>query len=189
MIEVLCEGYEPKNCLDLLQNDYSQKAQWGKVWQKWRWSLVAALIICLLSTAGSLFEYSTLKNSHKTLDQELKNIYLDSFPESQKVVDPQAQMAQKLEDLQKKAGRRGNFFLLYDKTSQLLANTPGFSLNVMRFKNDHFEFDLEISDLQTLDKLKQQLEGVSGVVVEIMNAESLRNHVKARLKLRAGGAR
>jgi len=186
LIEVMAEGHSEDTSLNLLQGDYSPGAQWREIWLKWRLPLTAAAIIFLLSVSGALFEYFNLKAANNDLDRQIRTIYLKTFPDSRRIVDPRAQMAQKLTELQKTTGRQGAFFALYDKTSRLLADAPGFALNVLRFKNNRFEFDLEVRDLQTLDKLKQQLAEIPEIAVEIRNAESSRNRVKARIQIMPG---
>ncbi len=186
LIEVMAEGYNEETSLDLLQGDYSPRAQWRELWHNWRLPLVAAAIICLVTVSGSLVEYFNQKEVSEDLDRQIRAVYLNTFPDSRRIVNPRAQMKQKLAELQKTAGRQGVFFALHDKISRLLTDADGFSLNILRFKNNRFEFDFEVRDLQTLDKLKQQLAETPEVVVEIRNVESARNRVKARIQIKPG---
>lgn len=187
LIEILADGYREKETINLLQGEYSPGAEWLGLWNKWRLPITATLLICIMSASGFFLDYFRLKSAIASLDRQMKTVYLQTFPDSRKVHAPRMQMEQKLKALRKSSGGQSSFLSTYDQAMPLLVSAAGFSLNSMRFKNGRFEFDLEIRDLQSLDKLKDDLAKVPGIVADIKNAETKGNLVKARIQISNAG--
>lgn len=187
LIEVLAKGFQEKETINLLQGEFSPGAEWKELWYKWRLPISAAVLICIMSTTGFFLDYFSLKSANRALDRQMKTVYLQTFPDSRKVYAPRIQMEQKLKALRKTAGGPSRFLSTFDRAVPLLIRAPGFSLNSMRFKSERFEFEMEIRDLQSLDKLKEDLAKVPGIVVEIKNAEKKGNLVKTRIQISSAG--
>ena len=71
--------------------------------------------------------------------------------------------------------------------------TDGIVLRTLRFKADKLDVDIEMPDLQSLDKLKQRLADEAKLKVEIVSASSREGKVESRLTLHsepaAGGGK
>ena len=140
-----------------------------------------------MGATGFFLDYFRLKSVNRSLDLQMKTVYLQTFPESRKFDLPRTYMEQKLNALSKGSGEASSFLSTYDQTVPLLKAVPGFNLNSVRFKNDRFEFEMEVRDLQSLDKLKNDLATVVGLDVVIKNADTKGDRVKTRLQISTGG--
>jgi hypothetical protein len=65
-----------------------------------------------------------------------------------------------------------------------MIEVAGFSLDNLRFSNGRFDFDLEIEDLEALEKLKSSLADLSGIDMEIKNAETVGKKVKTQIQIK-----
>lgn len=184
LLEILAEGYVEKKAIDLLQGDYSPNAGWREMWQKWRAPIAALVLLGLLNICLFAVDYFSLKSENADLSKRIETVYRRAFPDSRRIVNPRAQMEQKLVKLEQGSGGQNVFFELYDKTVPLLLESEGFSLNNFRFNNDRFDFDFEIKDLQALEKLKNNLANLSGIAIDIRNAETAGGKVQAKIQIK-----
>jgi general secretion pathway protein L len=185
LLELLAEGFDEKNMIDLLQGDYSRHAGWRELWVRWQLPAVAVALLVLLNIAGFAFDYYRLHSENAELTNRITAIYQQSFPGSRRVVNARAQMAQKLAQLQEDVGLQSGFFDVYDKVAPLLLATSGFSFNNLRFNEGLFDFDFAIKDLEALEAFKQKMGGIPGLAVEIKHAEAGGGLVKAKIQIKS----
>ncbi|MDF1577693.1 MAG: type II secretion system protein GspL [Desulfobulbales bacterium] len=184
LLQVLAEGYNEKAVIDLLQGDYGRHAGWREMWQKWRVPAVAAAVLIVLNITGFAIDYFCLKSENQALAKRIETVYLKTFPTSRRIVNARAQMEQKIVELEGAGAARDQFFEIYDRAAPLLIEAAGFSLTGLRFNNGRFDFDFEIEDLQALEKLKNNLAGLSGISMDIKNAESVGGKVKTKIQIK-----
>jgi general secretion pathway protein L len=184
LLQVLAEGFDDKTIINLLQGDYGRTAGWREMWHKWRIPATALILLGFLNIIGFAIDYYTLKGENRELAKRIETIYLKTFPDSRRVVNAKAQMSQKIAELEGAGAARNEFFEVYDKTAPLLLESAGFSLVNLRFNNGRFDFDFEISDLQTLEKLKNNLSNLSGIAMDIKNAEAVGGKVKTKIQIK-----
>ncbi|MFO7607362.1 MAG: type II secretion system protein GspL [Desulfurivibrionaceae bacterium] len=183
LLQVLAEGYEEKASIDLLQGEYSRHAGWLEKWHKWRVPATALIALVLLNLTGFVIDYYTLKSENNQLTRQIKNVYLEAFPDSRRVVNPRAQLKQKIAELEGAGSTQNDFFEIYDKTVPLMIESTGFSLSNLRFNNGRFDFDFEIKDLQTLEKLKNNLANLPDIAMDIKNVEAVAGKVKTKIQI------
>ena len=185
LLQLLVDGYDEKQTINLLQGDFSPHAGWRDLWVKWQLPLVALVLLCIMNIGSFSFDYYSLKSGSAELNDRIEAIYLQSFPGSRRVVNARAQMGQKLNELQGDIGAHSNFFDVYDKTIPLFLATSGFSLTNFRFNNGRFDFDFEIKDLQSLEALKHNLASIPGIAIDIKHAEATGSQVKAKIQIKS----
>jgi general secretion pathway protein L len=185
LLEFMVAGYDEKKMINLLQGDYSRHAGWRDLWVKWQLPIVALVLLCLMNIGAFSFDYYSLKTRSSELNERIKAIYLQSFPNSRRVVNAKVQMEQKLVELQGDIGAHGSFFAVYDKTIPLFLAASGFSLSNLRFNNGRFDFDFEIKDLQSLETLKHNLANIPGIAIDIKHAEATGSQVKAKIQIKS----
>ena len=74
-------------------------------WKVWRWPLVLVAAIVLVNLAGVYFGWWQLKREADTLRASMTETYRSVFPQETVVVDPVAQMNQKLAAARRNAGQ------------------------------------------------------------------------------------
>jgi len=135
-------------------------------------------------------EYRSLYQENQLLTQRIEKIYREVFPGAKRVVNPRAQMQQHLLELRKgQSGGEDGFLELLKLSGVVLQKNAAVQLKGATYRDGRMDLDITATDLQVLDKLKQQL-GVSGELqVEIQSATSdEKRQVQSRLRLRKAGA-
>ena len=187
-LEILVNGLDEKAAINLLQGPYNRHAQWGNLWERWQLPLVILLLFLVIRGGLLMQEYNELRQERLGLSQRIEQVYRDLFPQAKNVVDPKAQMAQKLVELRAKGAGGGGFLGLLDKSTDLLLATPGFKLINMRYKDGRLDLAFYVGSLQSLDELKVSLAGVEGLAVEIRTASAKGDNVEARLQIKEAGS-
>jgi general secretion pathway protein L len=87
----------------------------------------------------------------------MEQVFKAAVPDVRKVVNPRAQLENRLREL-----RQGNlssesaFLELLLRGGQPLVTAQGVTLRSLRYKDDQIDLDLEGSSLESLDQLKQR---------------------------------
>jgi len=182
---ILVEGFNSSPHFNLLQGDFARGARWLDILRRWQLPLAAALVLAILGLTNLTLDYIHLQKEATRLNREINSTYLQAFPGS-RVVNPRAQMEQKLAAIKGSDRQQSSFFTIYDKMAPLTAGARGFNLDTLRFQNNRLEMELKIQDLQTLEQLKTDLSKAPELSAEIRNAESSDGKVRAKLVVETG---
>lgn len=172
--------------INLLQGDFSRREQVGRLWRPWR-PAAAVLVVLLLVEAGmAVHSFLRLRAEERSLAQNIEQVYRQAFPDATRIVNPEAQMKQKLAEL-KAGGQGGGLVGLLTVAGPVLNKKGSLDVRGLRYREGALELDLELKDLPLLDKVKQELTA-SGLSVEIQAASTQGDKVESRLEIRGGGA-
>lgn len=172
------------NVVDLLQGAYSRKEQYSRIWRPWRAAAALVLLGVLVSAIQQGLQYRSLKAESTTLAAQIEQIYKQAVPGG-RVVNPRVQMEQQLNLLRRQQGAGSTDFLgLVGQMGGVFAATPGLELTGVSFRDGRLDLELNANDVQTLDRLKQQLTEQGGLSVEIQSATTGANQrVQGRLRV------
>lgn len=174
----------PTNTINLLQGHYKKKKDWSQAGKTWY--PVAALFLIWFVIQGGVFtyDYFDLSKKNKLLNTEITKIYKQTFPKSRRIIDAKAQMKQKLSEIRKRRGQSGSSFSeMLSNSASVFSKTKGLVIKSLRYYDGRINLELQISSLQALDKLSEQLKNEKGYQVEIQNASSGKETVTARLQI------
>ncbi|MFH7320073.1 type II secretion system protein GspL [Desulfurivibrio sp. D14AmB] len=182
---LLAEGLVEKEAINLLQGEYSPQALWERQWRRWRLPAALLLLLLVIQAGIGLRENSRLAHYERELGVAVEEVFRRSFPATQRVVNPRVQMEQQLRALRGEgpATTERNFLRLLDLGAPALVAGNNAQLRGLRYRAGELDLELEISDLQALDRLKEQLVA-QGLAVEIRTATTRGEQVQARLQLR-----
>ena len=189
LLAVLREHYSEQTAINLLQGAYSRREQLGKMWRPWR-PAAALLLVWVAAQFGiKYYEYHRLDAENERLQQEISDLYLKTFPEAKRVVNPRAQMEQRLAVLRGGGGQGGGDFMeLMSAFSQPVAATPGLEVRRVGYKEGELNVGLVIGDLQRLEQFKQQLTTTGHLNVEVRSATARENRVEAQVHIKRGAS-
>jgi len=185
---LLAEGLIEKEALNLLQGAYLPQTQWERLWPSWRWPAFLLLALLLVQTGSSVLENNRLRRYEEQLRAEITQVYRQSFPEAQRIVNPRAQMEHQLQILRGNGAKTAaprNFLRLLEQSGPILTAGGSLPLRGLRYRLGELALDLETSDLQTLNDLKDQL-SKQGLTVELGPAITQAGQVQASLQLKEG---
>ena len=184
---VLAQGFDEQHVINLLQGDFSRKEQLEKLFRPWRPALMLAGVWLLLQVGMFTVEYSQLSSHDDELKEQIEAVYRDAFPLSRNIVNPKVQMQRGLDKLRGGSSQSEGLLQLIAKTGAVLKDTPGATLRTLRYKKNKLDIDIDIPNLQSLDKLKQRLSTEASLKVEIVSASSRDGKVESRLSLESAG--
>lgn len=169
--------------INLLQGEYSVREQLGKIWRPWY--PAAALFLAWLSIQGigAILDYRTNTQKSALLTQQIEQIYRKTFPQEKRVPDAKKLMQVHLNKLRKGTGASGAGFLtMVSQVGNLFKQDVILEVSQVSFRNGQLDVELIIKDLQSLDKLQQQIEQ-QGLKAEIRSANADAKHVNSRLRI------
>ena len=180
---LMAKNCQPTQNLNLLHGPYLQTGSTQIIWRSWYPALIVGLILVALSIISGLFEQRTLSQQHQALSQQIEQLFKKSLPKSKKMVNPRVQMSQKLDELQSKGGSNSGFLKLVNLTGKVISSQPKSTISGLSYRQGQLDIQLDIPDLQMIDRLKQQLEQLQ-LVVEVRSANAQKDRVSARLQIR-----
>lgn len=182
----LARQYHEQGAIDLLQGPYSRREQLGKLWRPWRPALALLALWVVLQFGFKIFQYRALHAEEDKLSEDISRIYLQTFPDAKRVVDARLQMEQHLSALRGGKGNVGEFMKLLAAVSGPAVSLGGVEIDRLSYKEGEFDIALMISDLQSLEQLKDRLSSATQLSVEIQSATARNDRVEARLQIKGG---
>jgi len=154
----LVQGLSDTKGLNLLQGDYRPVSKISLLWRPWRLTIVLLLLWGLLQGGKLLIEYRQLNQQINFLVTKSEQIYRETFPESQRIVNPRVQMMQKLEALrnQQQTPPAEDFLTLLTQLTPALQQTAKLQLERLDYRQGRFDLLVLVTDIQVLEHLKQQ---------------------------------
>ena len=169
--------------IELLQGDYSRRQQVGKLWKPWKLTAALAAVWLLVSATQSLLEYRRLGIESERIEAQMSELLQETFPDVQRVVNPESQMRARLRKLQQGGGGDGNFVAAMAEVASALGGARDTRLQSIAFRAGRMELELEADALQSLDRLKQALEKSGQMSATIQSANQEGGKVRGRLRL------
>lgn len=144
--------------LNLLQGPYGRKAQLGKWLQPWRSAAVLAVVWLGLQAVLQVVEYRQLQREQTTLRLAMEDVFKSAVPTAQRIVNPRAQLENRLRELSQGSGEGTAPFLeLLYRSGELLAGFEEIRLRGVRFKGNQLDLNLTGRSLEAVDRFKQHL--------------------------------
>ena len=185
LLSVAANSLEGDRCINLLQGRYSQQEKMSRQWRPWFPAVAILATIALFQLISTGLDYQRLSTQSAELDEQIKQLYLDTFPDARKVVNPRAQMEARLK-AQGKSGGGELFYILMGGVTTLADNKVNFELQRIRYQGGELNVDLYLDDLQVLDQIKQVLAQKSDIQTEVVSASARGSKVEARLLIKGG---
>jgi general secretion pathway protein L len=189
-LEVLARGWAQGPGINLLQGAYSRREEWGRLLRPWKASaalLLAGFILVGISTGLNYFH---LSQQRQQLKAEIEDVYRKAFPQAKRIVNPRAQMEQKLKQLRRQAGGGNTDFLaMFAETAGVVRTTEGINVRGASYRSGRLDLDLQADNLQILDNLKQALVSSGMMSAEIQSVSTEADQkVKSRMRVQVKGS-
>jgi general secretion pathway protein L len=183
---LLAQGFDEGNAINLLQGAYSRKEQIGKMLRPWRTALILAAVWLVLQVGNFIVDYSRLSSLAEKQRAEIISIFQQALPGSRLVPGSEKElMSRALEKLRGGGGGDNSLLSLLAQAGKIFKETNGITLRSVRYKDGKLDVGLNITDLQSLDVLKQSLKNKAKLNVEIISASSRNGKVESRLSIKA----
>ncbi|MCG8489028.1 MAG: type II secretion system protein GspL [Chromatiales bacterium] len=184
--KLLADNLHEKQLLNLLQGEYHRVDKTTLQWKRWLPAAVLALIFFALSIGSSIQEYNQYDSQSKALHAQIRETFQQAFPDVKRIVDPRAQMEQRLKSLQRgQSGSFAQFASLFVPSASVIKNSPNTTLQNISFRDGQLNLQLTIKELQALETLKKTIES-KRLTVEIRSANAADNQVTSHLRITGG---
>lgn len=149
------------------------------------WTKAAAALFGLalmLRVGMDGYDHVTLAAQDVRLDRDIEAVLKETFPDITRVVNPRAQMEQRLKELRSGAYGGGDFLALLSVVAAAVPAT-GATVEEITFRENALLVTCRTSDFEALDRLQQQFGGDERVSSELVSSGSRDNSVSGRFKL------
>ncbi len=182
-LSILSQGLDIK-AINLLQGEFGKSGEWNRLWRPWRATAALLLAGVLISNAVMAVDYYRLGKESDQLKIQIEETFRKTFPETKRLVNPRAQMQQKLDQLQNRQGTGNRFLDLIGQAGVVIKDIKGVEITGANYRGGRLDLDLVVSSLQLLDQLKQALTKGNKLSVEIQSATTESDQrVKSRLRI------
>ena len=182
LLELLANNPPTNTSLNLLQGDFAPSSRILQRLRPWYTSAALAGVLILVAFVGSAIEYISLKQQSATLEQQITQIFQQTFPDVKRIVNPASQMRNRVAELRGKGRGSGpDFSEMLAKVAPVVADSKGVTAQHLRFQTGQMEILLETPDLQSLEGLKNRLSDAVPWEVELKSANSTENKVQGRI--------
>lgn len=152
-----------------------------------KWLAAAALMLALaaaIRVGVDAWDYVSLAAADRTLDRRIEATLTEAFPDITRVVQPRAQMQQRLAKLEGRVAGSGFLALL----SVVAEAVPGSNTTVeeITYRDGALLVTCTTRDFQALDRLQQRLAADGRASVELVSSGSRENSVNGRFRLNLG---
>jgi general secretion pathway protein L len=188
-LEILARGWQQGPVINLLQDAYSRKEEWSRLLRPWKATAALLLVALILGAVTTGVNYSRLSSRQQQLSADIEALYRKTFPQARKVVNPRAQMEQKLKQLERSASGGGPEFLkLIGEAAGVIRAAKGIEVQGASYRVGRLDLELEAESLQILDQLKQSLDASGHMKAEIQSATTQAGKkVTSRLRIVGAG--
>lgn len=152
--------------LNLLQGVFSPSAGLQKWLRPWRGVAVLVVLAGLLQLATVAVESWQLTQEQQRLRAEQLRLFQQAVPGVNRIVNPRVQLQNRLAELSR-GDDAADFLSLLQKTAEVLIEVPELRLEGLRFQAGRLELQLEGSDLNRFDALRQGLEARGDLQVQM----------------------
>ncbi len=183
-LRLLAQSWQPRRGINLLQGSFATQTDWAKRLQPWRWAAVLAGLWVGLLYMQQLLERQQLRREIAELGKASEQLLRQTFPDVQRVVNPRAQMEQRLKALRAGGEQDGPDFLeLLAQSGPLLKQEPQLNLDGLSFRKGQLDLKLTAQSLTQLDALKEKLERQPGISAELRGADSGKVRASAQIRI------
>lgn len=183
-LAVLAEGFQPRPPLDLLQGEFSTRADLRERLWPWRWAAGLAVLWLAVTLGQQWLHARRLQAELDAVNAETRRVFQRSFPEIKQFRDARKQMARRLNALRgsQKQGET-DFLTLLARASEVLGRARGVQIDALNFHDGRLDLRLRAPSLSALERLQQQLQG-AGLVAELRGADAGPKGATGQLRLK-----
>lgn len=142
--------------INLLKGVFEPQAKWQTTFRPWYRAMTVVLIFFALFIVNKGLHLYQLSNQADSWKQQTVLLYRQLFPNEKNVVNPRAQMNQRLKQLQQQKSH-SSFIWQLDKLQPVLAGFTQIEIKSIRFEEKQNEMRLAVSaaDFSEFDRLRQ----------------------------------
>jgi|GEM_PF-823377 len=179
----MATGFNEQHAINLLQGNFAKGANLAGAWRKWLPAAAVLMLWIALEVGTESWNYIRYSQKNAQLNEQIEDLYQETFPKARNIIKPRLQMEQKLVALRGSASSQSNFLHLLAATGASLKNIKTVKLKNISYKNGQIIIDLVLKDAELLDQIEQQLGRNKSITVKRESATARNNKVEGRLRI------
>ena len=182
---LLAAHLEPAAAINLLQGEYAPEPGWSGQLRPWRTAAVLAVAWLAAQVAVDGYRYLRAGNEAALLQKQMETLYRQAFPDARRVVNPLAQMRNRVRELrQRTGGGRTSLREMLARAAPSLTRNRGVTVRTIRYRQGELDIQVEARDLASIDRLKRDLAGIGEFEVE-SRSQTRGKTVESRIRIRS----
>ncbi len=184
-LAALISGYQSDKGINLLQGAFVRSTRWLRGKQRWLSTAALLAVWVVLQFSLDVYQVQQLKSVQADYKDKIEQVFRETFPNVKRVSDPQKQMAIELKSLRGATASGGEGYLeLMAKISQVLVKIPAVQIKSMSYKNAVVDIELELTDLQVLENLKESMIKVAGIKIDVKSSSQRKGKLRSLIQVR-----
>jgi general secretion pathway protein L len=179
--EWIRHGYQVPDGANLLRDDANR----GEAASASAWMKAAAVLLglaLLLRVGIDVYDQVTLSSREARLDRNIEAALKDAFPDITRVVNPRAQMEQRLKALRPGAAGGDGFLSLLSVVASAVTEAEA-TVEEITFRDNALLVTCRTRDFEALDRLQRRFGDEPRVRSELVSSGSRDNSVSGRFRL------
>ena len=172
--------------IELLQGVYSRRERAGRELRRWRLSAALALALLVVGGVHLGLEYAALGERRAQLQDRMEALFRETFPDVQRVTDPRAQMASRLNTLRAGGGEGPAFADMLARVGRVVSGQGDAAvegeIRAFTWRSGTLELTVTAADLRTLDAIQRGLSG-AGLATELSGVQQGDQQVEGRIRI------
>ncbi len=182
---LLAQGLDPAACINLLQGRYAREPEWSGQLRPWRTAAVLAGVWLAAQLAVDGYRYLKADGEAMLLQRHMETLYRQAFPDARRVVNPLAQMRNRVQELRRRTGGgRASLREMLARAAPSLTRNRGVTVRTIRYRQGELDIQVEARDLAAIDRLKRDLAGIGEFEVE-SQSQTRGKRVESRIRIRS----
>ena len=183
VLDWLARGFEPGAGINLLQGPYRGRRTLAERLRPWRPAAALAVLLLAVEGGAQVAEHVRLQREQATLEATVTARFQEAFPEARRIVNPRVQAEGRLRALRGGGDGSLGFLELLTTAAAPVVQAPGARVRSVTYRGGVLYLDLQVPDLQGLDRLKSAIAAAGGLEVVIQTATAQGNTVQSRLRI------
>ncbi|MGH8371174.1 MAG: type II secretion system protein GspL [Gammaproteobacteria bacterium] len=168
--------------LNLLQGEFARHKGMGEHWQRWRFAVGLLIAFCVIGVIQQSVSYLSLRHQAAQLDTQVAEQFHKALPDVHRLVNPRAQMEQRLNQLSGGNDNNGPLAMLTVLGAALQANS-NVQLSGFTYHSGSLQVQVQANQIQALDDLKTALQQASKFNVNLDSVNSSDGQATGRLTM------
>ncbi|NKB62989.1 MAG: hypothetical protein GKR95_13010 [Gammaproteobacteria bacterium] len=142
-----------------------------------------ALLVCLLAIfiriGSDGYDYIGLINRDNQLDNQIIQLFSETFPEVERIVNPRVQLLNKISQI-KNGSHGGDELLVILSLLSPITHSSNIELESMDYRNNELAFVCLLDNFSSLDHFHQRLKHVDRLDIALSSSGSLNGKISSR---------
>ncbi|MGH8307924.1 MAG: type II secretion system protein GspL [Gammaproteobacteria bacterium] len=173
--------------INLMQGEFGVHGSVSEHWHRWRVTAMLLITLCVVFIGQQLVSEIGLRREANALNAQVTTLFHQALPDVTRIVDPQAQMQQRLKQLTGGTADATGLLPMLTAVGATLQLQSGVQLQGFSFHGGNLQLQVQASSIDALNSMKSALVQNSAFQVNLDSVNSSAGQTTGRLTLSGSG--